>query len=126
MFRRPKHLSRKGAEFIARFEGFRSRAYNDAAGNATIGYGHMLHFGPCTARDHLQHWTKEHALEVLMLDADKAAAAVRKINPPLRSQARFDAIVSAVFNLGPGVLEKNRSLGKALNTRLRLKVPSAL
>lgn len=43
-----KNLSDKGIRFIARFEGFRSGLYNDAAGNCTIGYGH-LNQGPWSA-----------------------------------------------------------------------------
>ena len=38
------------AELIARFEGFVARPYNDAAGHATIGFGHLLHRGPVDGR----------------------------------------------------------------------------
>ena len=48
---RPKHLSKAGAAFIGAFEGLRLTPYNDAAGHATVGYGHLLHYGPVTQHD---------------------------------------------------------------------------
>jgi GH24 family phage-related lysozyme (muramidase) len=40
-----------GLHLIAGFEGFVDRPYNDSAGNATIGYGHLIHRGPVTLAD---------------------------------------------------------------------------
>lgn len=97
-------LSRKGAEFIARFEGFVSTPYNDAAGHATIGYGHLIHRGNVTAADRnvWGHISVSHGLTLLQQDAEEAAAAVRAVRPSITSQARFDALVSFVFNVGVG------------------------
>lgn len=97
-------LSRKGAEFIARFEGFVSTPYNDAAGHATIGYGHLIHRGNVTIKDHREwgHITVARALDLLQQDAEAAAEAVRAVRPPITSQTRFDALVSFVFNVGVG------------------------
>jgi GH24 family phage-related lysozyme (muramidase) len=44
-------LSVRGAHFIDRFEGWRDTPYNNAANNATIGFGHLIHTGPVTAHD---------------------------------------------------------------------------
>jgi hypothetical protein len=41
-----REVSQQGLEFIARFEGFRGKLYNDQANNATIGFGHLVHRGP--------------------------------------------------------------------------------
>lgn len=109
-------LSKRGALFIARFEGLRTTPYNDAAGHATIGYGHLIHYGSVTADDRAKyaHFTEAAALKLLQRDAGKAAKAVRAIRPRITSQTRFDALVSIAFNCGPGILDPNRSLGDAL------------
>jgi GH24 family phage-related lysozyme (muramidase) len=51
----PSRLSKKGAAFIGRFEGLRLKPYNDPVGNATVGYGHLIHHGPVTELD-LKHY----------------------------------------------------------------------
>lgn len=110
---RPKKLSKKGAAFIASFEGFVPKPYNDAANNATIGYGHLLHKGPVTQADR-SHWgtiTKAQGLALLQRDAQIAADAVRKYAHPWR-QSRFDALVSFTFNCGVGALATSTLLKK--------------
>ncbi len=101
--KRPTRLSPEGARFIARFEGFRGKMYNDAAGHCTIGYGHLIHHGPIRGdepEEFRQGITKQRALELLQQDADKAAAAVRKhVKVPL-TQQQFDALVCFAFNVG--------------------------
>jgi lysozyme len=97
-------LSRAGAELIARFEGFVPRPYNDAAGHATIAFGHLLHHGPVTAADRGRWGTisLERGLTLLSEDAREAARAVeRGVRVPL-TQEQFDALVSFVFNVGVG------------------------
>lgn len=110
---RPKKLSKKGAAFIASFEGFVEKPYNDAANNATIGYGHLLHKGPVTQHDR-NHWgkiTTAQGLALLQKDAQIAADAVAKYAKPWR-QSRFDALVSFTFNLGTGALATSTLLKK--------------
>jgi GH24 family phage-related lysozyme (muramidase) len=116
-------LSAKGLEFIARFEGFRSHPYNDAAGYATVGYGHLLRYGPVRPSD-LPISVRE-AVALLRKDVHKSADAVRALPVKLK-QHEFDALVSAVFNLGPGVLDKGRSLGDAVRSGKFRRVPAAL
>src|SRR5438105_14696901 len=103
MIRQPLTLSRKGALFIASFEGFVAHPYNDPTRNATIGYGHLLHLGPVTRKD-LDNWgsiTQEQALGLLLADSTRAAGCILdRVHPPFRFQHRFDALVSFVFNLG--------------------------
>lgn len=114
----PEHLSRKGALFIASFEGFVAEPYNDPAGNATIGYGHLLHYGRVTAADR-ERWgtlTRDEGLGLLMADAVKAERCVLdRVNPPFQFQWRFDALVSFVFNLGCGILSPKYSIIGYLN-----------
>ena len=97
-------VSAAGLAFIGRFEGYRARAYNDAAGVATIGYGHVLHYGPVNPRDRLRYWPRAYALSVLRSDAAKAEAGVHTYARPDLTQAQFDALCSFAFNCGVGGL----------------------
>jgi lysozyme len=107
-------LSRRGAALIAQFEGFVPRPYDDAAGHATIGFGHLLHKGAVTAAD-VARWgtiSRERGLKLLMEDAREAERAVREaIHVPLR-QAQFDALVSFAFNVGTGAFASSTLVRK--------------
>jgi lysozyme len=100
------NLSSNGAAFIGAFEGFRDQCYNDAVGNCTIGYGHLVHAGPTTAADRAK-WgtiTRSRGLELLQVDAAHCVTAVHdQIHIPL-TQGQFDALVSLAYNCGPGVI----------------------
>lgn len=112
---RPTKLSPEGAKFIATFEGFRSRMYNDAAGHCTIGYGHLVHHGPITGtepEEFRRGITKERAVELLQEDAAKAAAAVRKSVKVGLTQPQFDALVSFAFNVGTEAFRQSTLLRK--------------
>ena len=106
-------LSDAGARFIAEFEGFRSKLYNDPAGHCTIGYGHLVHRGPIDGSEPAEFKkgiTRKHALELLQEDAGTAAAAVNdRVKVPL-SQEQFDALVSFVFNVGGGAFAESTLL----------------
>ena len=101
-------LSPQGLHLVAGFEGFVPTPYNDPAGNATVGYGHLLHLGPVTAEDRAK-WGRLSVSEGLaLLEADTAyyAAAVSKDVRvrlgviPSHAQARFDALCSLAYNIG--------------------------
>lgn len=110
-----QHLSLRGAQFIAQFEGFEPDWYRDPVGVKTIGYGHT---GPLPAGMH-PPLTHQEALHLLVRDAEKVAAVVREVRPRVYNQARFDALVSFGYNLGPGYfLDKNTSIGAALADRV--------
>lgn len=115
---RQLHLSDKGAEFIGHFEGFVGHLYNDAANNATIGYGHLLHLGPITKAD-LAAWhggiTQANARKLLLKDARRFEADVHNRIHVRLSQPQFDALVSFVYNCGGGAL--NGKVGAAVNGR---------
>ena len=116
-------LSPEGLAFIARFEGFRPHVYADAAGLATIGYGHLLLAGE--AARYGSGISEEEARALLAQDALVAARAVRRlIHVPLE-QAQFDALVSFTFNLGAGVLQR-ATLRRKLNRREYDAVPAEL
>jgi lysozyme len=96
-------------EFIKDNEGFRSRVYDDDAGNQTIGYGHML-----TEGENMAHITTQHAEELLREDLKDAIDAVdRYVLVPLNNNQR-DALISFVFNIGATKF-KGSTLVKRLN-----------
>lgn len=119
---RPKHLSKRGAALIGEFEGFRSAWYLDVVGVRTIGFGHT---GPLPSgfTAPLSH---DEGLRLLQHDAERCAAAVRAIMPPILRQTRFDALVSLAFNLGPGILDRGRTIGDRVRTFRRKGVASAI
>jgi lysozyme len=124
----PTHLSESGARFIGRFEGFRAHLYNDAAGHCTIGYGHLVHHGPCNGSEpgeFKRGLSEQAAEELLRKDAHTAADAVRgSVHVPL-NQAQFDALVSFVYNLGAGAFESSTLL-KDINAHNFAAVPGQL
>jgi hypothetical protein len=91
---RPTRLGRKGAEFVARFEGCVLRLYNDPAGHCTIGIGHLVHHGRCDGREPAEFKrgiTRERAYDLLEEDATEVAKAIlRHVQVPLK-QHQFDA-----------------------------------
>ncbi|MDE2100539.1 MAG: lysozyme [Patescibacteria group bacterium] len=106
-----EELSRAGELFIASWEGFRPTPYNDAAGHATIGYGHLISLGPVVRADLERVYvkgakpgqvTRVQALELLHSDANAAMSAVRQHIKVALTQAQIDALISFGYNLGPG------------------------
>lgn len=121
-----RHVSDAAAKMIAQFEGGQSpdgrfRPYRDAVGVWTIGYGHT--HGVSSASRPL---SKQEALQLLRLDLDtKYAPPVNALGLPL-SQNQFDATVSAVYNLGPGILESRSSFGHELRAKHWQRAADAL
>ncbi|MDP9394350.1 MAG: hypothetical protein M3Q27_08930 [Actinomycetota bacterium] len=94
-----------GASFVAKYEGFVAKPYNDSAGHCTIGYGHLIHRGGCTSTD-FSAWgsiSRDRALGILWKDVDRAAGGLRTSlgRTPLY-QREFDAVMSFTFNIGIG------------------------
>ncbi len=110
--------SSKGLEFIGQYEGLSLTLYDDPAGHATIGYGHLVHYGSINGtepQEFKQGITKERALQLLAEDAANAAQAVKNLVKVALNQAQFDALVSFTFNLGRGNLETSDLLTRLNN-----------
>jgi lysozyme len=109
-------LSHGGIALIAGFEGFVAHPYADAAGHATIGFGHLLHHGGVTDADR-SRWgtiTRERGLALLAADARDAEQTVTSSVRVTLTQEQFDALVSFVFNVG-GAAFRGSTLLRRLN-----------
>lgn len=88
------------AKYVAHWEGLSLTAYWDSLGGVwTIAYGHTANVRQG------ETVTKAQAMNLLMSDLSWAAAAVnRAVKVPITVRQRI-ALISIVFNVGPGVLE---------------------
>jgi lysozyme len=110
-------LSPRGAHFIGHYEGWRDKPYNDAANNATIGFGHLIHMGPVTPHD-VSEWgtiTMDHGIQLLQSDASIAETAIDHYITRALAQCERDALASFAFNCGGGAL--GGSVGQAVNAK---------
>lgn len=123
-----RSLSWEGVAFIAGFEGFRAHLYHDAAGHATIGYGHLVHRGAIDGKEPAEFKagiSRQRALQLLTQDAAAAAAEVNRSVTCRLNQHQFDALVSFVFNCGGGNFRTSTLRGK-LNAGDLSAVPDEL
>lgn len=105
-------LSKRGVELIAEFEGFVGHGYNDAAGHCTIGYGHLLHYGPCSRSELARTISRSAARDLLDRDVDRFERAVNRLVTRSITQGQFDALVSFAYNVGEGALAGSTLLRK--------------
>jgi len=90
-----KSISLNGIDFIKRHEGWRAQLYLDAAGFATIGYGHLL-----KPDETYFLIDKTEGERILKADLKIAENAVNEFVKVELTQGMFDSLVSFVFNLG--------------------------
>lgn len=88
--------SDRGIDLIKKHESLRLRAYRDAVGVWTIGYGHT---GDVDSGDVI---TEQQAEELLREDLDIVERTIRSTGLQL-NQNQFDALVSFTFNVGIGL-----------------------
>jgi GH24 family phage-related lysozyme (muramidase) len=110
------NTSPAGIALIKEFEGFPfgGRPYRDPVGVWTIGYGHTAGVGPNTHR-----LTEREASRLLQQDLD------RKYEPAVEAlpmadelnENQFSALVSFVYNIGPGSISAETGIGRALRAR---------
>lgn len=144
---RETDTSQAGVRFISDFEGFLAVPSDELDGHATVGIGHLIHYGPVTEADRRGVWvdgqknpgrlTREEAERLLARDlAERFEPAVRKLfysGGPLEGkfeQSLFDALVSATYNLGPGVVTPGtpgfETIGRAITSGNRTAIADAL
>jgi lysozyme len=102
-------VSDAGVALVKEFEGFVGHPYRDVVGVWTIGYGHTHGVNSSTP-----HISEAQASDLLRQDLDRAyAPAVNALKLPL-TQHQFDALVSFVYNVGPGGVASSTHVGRAL------------
>jgi len=107
-------------KFIGDFEGFFSKPYNDPAGFATVGYGHLIAYRPVNASDRKRIWvkgqkkrgrlTRAEGLRLLRTDLKSYEKAIfDRIGKAPVSPSMMTALTSFTFNLGAGYLDRRRA-----------------
>lgn len=108
------NISDVGLKLIAKWEGKRNRLYNDPAGHCTIGYGKLVHLGPCDGRANEAQYrnglTDAECLDLLKADVNDFTAQVEAVLRVPVSQAQFDALVSLAYNIGIGSFSTSQLL----------------
>lgn len=116
-------VSEEGLNLLKHHEGFRKKPYQCAAKIWTIGYGHAMYPEqlkiPATPEGMARRkafplkpednriWSKEEIDALLVKDVVRFERAIQRyITVPLR-QNELDALISAVYNLGPGWLQRS-------------------
>jgi lysozyme len=111
-------INQAGLNFIGGWEGIVLHPYNDSAGNATIGIGHLIHTGPVTQADltRYQDFTAVDAYRLLAQDVRTAEDAVRQaLGDTQTTQNQWNACVDITYNCGPGPIQETAHLIKAGN-----------
>lgn len=95
-----RHVTKKGARFVARFEGFLSCPYWDQYGQVwTIGYGETQGIGP-----HTRCWSKRKARRDLHRRLNHQYNPARLLPHIDFKQCEVNALASLAYNNGPGIL----------------------
>jgi GH24 family phage-related lysozyme (muramidase) len=120
--------SAAGVQFVADWEQFRPNLYNDQANHCTIGYGTLVHSGPCNGSESAEFIagiTEPRARELLTTRIDAAAAVVNAAVTVALTQNQFDALVSFAYNVGHGAF-RGSTLLTELNAGNYAEVPGQI
>lgn len=94
-----------GLALIKQYEGLMLEPYADAGGKLTIGYGHLVKPGEFFTRV-----TEQQAHDLLREDIRVAEAYVKRYVKVQLNSNQFSALVSLVYNVGPGNFQKSTLL----------------
>lgn len=119
-------MDAEGVNFIARYEGYVGKPYNDAVGYATVGYGHLIGLRRVTVNDiaRFENWTQADYKRLLAQDCAKFEQAVRSAIHVQLTQGQFNALVSLAFNCGPGAVQG--SIARLANSGRLSDVPGVM
>lgn len=99
--------NRPGLSLIKKWEGFRSKAYQDSVGVWTIGYGHTSAAGAPVVRPGMTI-SRAEAERILARDLRQYERAVSEAIGNARVTAnQFAAMVSLCYNIGPGAFKRS-------------------
>lgn len=102
-------LNDASLDLIKDFEGWRAKAYKDAVGVWTIGYGHTSMAGPPNVKAGMVI-TKKEGEKMLQKDLQKYAKAVDDAVNVTLTDNQFGALVSFCYNVGPTNFRKSSVL----------------
>ena len=109
-----RQISQHGLEKLKQWEGLKTKAYKDAGGVWTIGYGHTAMAGSPVPYQG-QVITAAEAESILLKDLVQYEAAVaNNVNVKLNDN-QFAALVSFTFNVGINAFKKSKLLKKLNN-----------
>lgn len=92
-------LSERGAMFIRSWEQYRATKYLDQGGKATIGYGHLIKLG----EKFNSPMSPLEAMNLFDRDVLPFVSMANRAITILPTQEEFDAFISILYNVGPGV-----------------------
>jgi len=118
-------ISDNGIKLLKEYEAFSAEPYNDDAGNATIGYGDLMHSGPVTEEEESIRITIQEAEERLQKKIKSFSRAINNSVKVLLNQNQFDALVLWVYNCGVGAMLESSWL-KELNVGGYTLVPTLM
>lgn len=117
-------MTEEGLALIREWEGFRGRAYRDAVGVWTIGFGHTSMAGAPEVSPGLEI-SRAQAEKILAHDVETFARGIASAVTATLSGNEFSALVSFAYNVGLGNF-RSSSVLKALNAGDRAAVPRRL
>jgi lysozyme len=105
-------INKATLDLVKEFEGLRLKAYKDAVGVWTIGYGTTAAAGLGIVPKAGMVITEAEAEGYLIKGLEKFAASIRpKITAPINDN-EFGAFLSLAYNIGPGAFAKSSALKK--------------
>lgn len=105
-------INKATLDLVKEFEGLRLKAYKDAVGVWTIGYGITAAAGLGIVPKAGMSITEDEAESLLLKGLEKFAGSIRpKITAPINDN-EFGAFLSLAYNIGPGAFAKSSALRK--------------
>jgi lysozyme len=105
-------INKATLDLVKEFEGLRLKAYKDAVGVLTIGYGTTAAAGLGIVPKAGMVITEAEAEGYLLKGLEKFASIIRpKITAPINDN-EFGAFLSLAYNIGPGAFAKSSALKK--------------
>ena len=120
-------ISDELVEFVADFEGFYATPYNDPAGFATVGYGHLLGYRPVAASDHRARWVEGQAVAGRVTEAE-GRAVLWKVRADLLRRTRLSGLQPRAWSghAGDDRVRDDREGDRVRRPEGRRRLPSPL
>ena len=119
----PPLIDQQGISFIAQCEGFSGTPYNDIAKNCTVGFGELLHKGPCDGTE--ASTSADVANSALQGRATALSALVSSSAEVPLNQSQVASLTDFAYNEGPNAFS-NSTLLLQLNAFQYRAVPGQM